>query len=258
MPRGRMSIERLHDHRRLWNAKPLLRSVYHVWFELLLAELAGVRRVLEVGAGPGLFSLHARKRRPDVQWIVSDILPAPWNDLVADGAQLPFRDGTFEAVAAVDLLHHVARPGAFFAEAARVLAPGGFVAAVEPWVSPLSYPVYRWLHEEGCRLSLDPWDPFGAGSGKDPFQGDAAVVWRLIRDTGPERWAALGLRPPRVRRLNGFAYMASLGFRPGTLAPAAVAKPLLALDRLTAPLAPVLALRVLAVWEKDAAAAGAS
>lgn len=245
-----MSLERLREHRRLWDEKPLLRSVYRVWFDLLLGELAGARRVLEVGAGPGLLSEHARARRPGVRWVVSDILDAPWNDVVADGVQLPFQDGAFEAVAAIDLLHHVERPAAFFAEASRVLAAGGRVVAVEPWVTPLSYPIYRWLHEEGCRLSLDPWQPFAGGGGKDPFEGDAAVVWRLVRDTAPERWAALGFCAPRVKRLNGFAYLASLGFRSGTLAPAAAARPLLALDRMTAPLAPAVALRVLAVWER--------
>ena len=248
-----MSLERLREHRRLWDAKPLLRSVYEVWFERLLRELAGgARRVLEVGAGPGLFSRHARVRRPDVRWVVSDILPAPWNDLVADGARLPFRDGAFDAIAAFDLVHHVSRPAAFFTEAARVLAPGGRIVAVEPWVTPLSFPVYRWLHEEGCRLSLDPWDPFGEGSGKDPFEGDAAVVWRLVRDTPAARWRDLGLAAPRIERLNGFAYLASLGFRRGALAPRSAARPLLALDRLTAPLAPAVALRVLAVWERAA------
>ena len=247
-----MSLERLREHRRLWDRKPLLRSVYQVWFDRLLRELGGARRVLEVGAGPGLFSRHARERRPDVQWVVSDILPAPWNDLVADGACLPFRSGAFDAIAAFDLVHHVARPATFLSEAARVLAPGGRMVAVEPWVSPFSFPVYRWMHEEGCRLSLDPWDPFGAGSGKDPFVGDAAVVWRLVRDTPAARWRELGFLPPRIERLNGFAYLASLGFRRGSLAPGAAARPLIALDRLTAPLAPALALRVLAVWERTA------
>jgi SAM-dependent methyltransferase len=248
-----MSLERLRDHRRLWDRKPLLRSVYRAWFERLLLELDGARRVLEVGAGPGFFSGHARQRRPDVRWVISDILPTPWNDLVADGVALPFRDGVFDAIAAVDLVHHVSRPGAFFEEAARVLAPRGRIAVVEPWVTAFSFPVYRWLHEEGCRLSLDPWDPFGAGSRKDPFEGDAAVVWRLVRDTPAARWRELGFEPPRIERLNGFAYLASLGFRRGTLAPRSAAGPLLALDRLTAPLAPALAMRVLAVWERVAA-----
>jgi SAM-dependent methyltransferase len=245
-----MSIERLREHRRLWDSKPLLRSVYRVWFDRLLRDLPGARRVLEVGAGPGLLSGHARERRPDVRWVASDILPAPWNELVADGACLPFRDAAFDAIAALDLVHHVARPAAFFTEAARVLAPGGRLVVVEPWVTPLSFPLYRWLHQEGCRLSLDPWHPFEGDSLKDPFQGDAAVMWRLVRDTTRERWRELGFEPPRVERLNGFAYLASLGFREASLAPAFLAQPLIALDRVTAPLAPLLGLRVLAVWER--------
>jgi SAM-dependent methyltransferase len=247
-----MSIERLREHRRLWDAKPLLRSVYRVWFDLLLRELRPGRRVLEVGAGPGLFSAHARQQRPDLCWVASDILAAPWNDLVADGVRLPFDAAAFDAVTAVDLVHHLAHPAAFFREAARVLAPGGRLAVVEPWVTPLSFPVYRWLHEEGCRPFLDPWNPFGGGDGKDPFEGDAALVWRLVRDTPAARWRELGFAPPRTELLNGFAYLASLGFRRATLAPAWAAQALLALDRAIAPLARALGLRVLAVWEQAA------
>ena len=43
----------------------------------------------------------------------------------ADAYRLPWRDGTFDAVAALDFLEHVDRPGDVIAEAARVLKPGG-------------------------------------------------------------------------------------------------------------------------------------
>lgn len=248
-----MSLARLEEHRRIWNGKPLLRRVYGVWFDALLAEVPARGRALELGAGPGLLSQHVRKARPELRWLAADILPAPWNDLAADGMRLPFGDASFDAVVALDLVHHVEAPERFFAEVARVLGDDGRLVAVEPWVTPLSFPVYRWLHPEGCRPGLDPWQPFGQAGhgGKDPFTGDAAVVWRLVRDTHAARWKALGFSAPRVRLLNGFAYLASLGFRRAALAPAAAAAPLLALDRLTAPLARTLALRVLAVWEKD-------
>jgi hypothetical protein len=112
--------------------------------------------------------------------------------------------------------------------------------------------VYRWLHQEGCRLSLDPWNPFGAdvGEAKDAFEGDAAVVWRLVRDTPPARWNELGLTPPRASVLNGFAYLASLGFRERALVPRFAGRALIALDSALGPLAPALGLRVLASWSR--------
>ena len=244
-----MSVERLLDHRRLWAAKPVLARVYAPWFDALLEAAPRGARVLEIGAGPGLLEPRAREKRRDLRWVASDIHAVEWNDLAADAGRLPLRDGSVGAVVGLDVLHHLARPAAFFAESARVLAPGGRIAVVEPWITPFSWPIYRFLHQEDCRLSVDPWDPF-PGEAKDSFEGDAAVPWRLVRDTGREKWRALGLEPPRVRRINALAYVATLGFRTGSLLPMPLCKPAMALDRLAGPLAPLLALRARVTWEK--------
>jgi hypothetical protein len=152
---------------------------------------------------------------------------------------------------ALDLVHHLGRPADFFAEAARVLCPGGHLAVVEPWVTPLSYPIYRWLHQEGCRLGLDPWDPFGsAGSSKDAFRGDGAVPWRIVKTAGSGYWAEVGFRPPDVSVLNGFAYLLSLGFKRLSLLPRALLPYLLALDARASRLAPLVGLRALVVWHR--------
>jgi SAM-dependent methyltransferase len=247
-----VSLETLEEHRRLWAAKPVLRDVYAVWFDALLAAIAPAADVLELGAGPGFLAAHARARDPDRRWLAADVVPAGWNDLAADATSLPFRAGAFDAITAVDVVHHLARPGGLFEEARRVLRSGGRLAAVEPWVTPLSFPVYRWAHQETCRLGLDPWQPFGrtVTDGKDPFEGDAAVVWSLVRRTPPEQWAELGFEPPRITVINGFAYLPTLGFRRGSLVPRRLVPPLIALDRWTAPLARWTGLRVLAVWRR--------
>lgn len=256
-----MSGARLREHREIWQGKPVLAAVYSIWFDALLATVAPGSRVLEVGAGPGFLSAHARARRPDLAWVASDVVEVPWNDLVADGLELPVRRGAIDAILAMDLVHHLAQPAAFFREAARVLRPGGHVAVVEPWVTPLSFPIYRWLHQEGCTLSLDPWNPFGAADPrrKDAFDGDAAVVWRLVRDTPEGRWRELGLEPPRAAVLNGFAYLLSLGFRRASLLPAALLPLMLGLDRGTGRLARWAGLRAEVVWKRrpseDAASA---
>jgi SAM-dependent methyltransferase len=249
-----VSREKLEDHRRLWQAKPSLRDVYAVWFDALLDRLGSASIVLEVGAGPGFLAAHARERGVRRRWIAADLVPAAWNDLAADATRLPFPTGAFDAIAAVDLVHHLDRPAAFFEEARRVLRTGGRIAVVEPWVTPLSFPLYRWLHPEGCRLDLDPWRPFGerTASEKDPFEGDAAVVPSLVRQTSATRWRALGFDPPRVTLINGFAYVPTLGFRPGSLVPRSVLPLLIGLDRLAAPVARWTALRALVVWQRRA------
>ena len=243
-----MSLERLLEHRRLWGAKPVLARVYEPWFSALLDAAPRGARVLEVGAGPGFLGEAARERRPDLRWIASDLHPAPWNTLAADAGRLPFAAESLDAVVGLDVLHHLAAPADFFREAARALRAGGRIALVEPWITPFSWPIYRFVHQEDCRLSVDPWQPFPAG-GKDSFDGDAAVPWRMARDTPAERWNELGLRPPRVVRLNAFAYLLSLGFRPASLLPAGCAPALVAADRATRPLAPLTALRAVLTWD---------
>jgi len=253
-PSTRTNLELLTNHRRIWKHKPVLADVYLVWFEALLGDLgAHHRRILELGAGPGFLSEYARRQRPQLTWIAADIVEAPWNDLVADALRLPFRSGALDGILALDVLHHLARPRHFFEDAARVLAPGGCLAVVEPWVTPFSYPIYRWLHHEECTLRLDPWQPFGKEGPRSPFDGDAALVWRLIRQTSVADWSRLGFRPPRYNVLNGFGYLASLGFGERTLLPRRLAPTLLDLDTRAVALAPFFGVRVHAIWERGLA-----
>jgi SAM-dependent methyltransferase len=243
-----MSRERLDVHRQVWQRKAVLRAVYQVWFAELLEQASG--RVVEVGAGPGLLAGFAREQRPELRWTATDLIAAPWNHLAADASRLPFLTGSVDTVLGLDVVHHLARPLDFLGEAGRILRPGGRLAVVEPWVTPLSFPVYRWLHEEGCRLDLDPTAPFAGAEEKDAFAGDAAVLRRLVSLTSHGTWAGLGLSPPRVRPENTFAYLLSLGFQPGCLLPRRLVPPFLWLDRATRFAAGWLGMRALAVWER--------
>jgi arylsulfatase A-like enzyme/SAM-dependent methyltransferase len=236
-----VSLERLEEHRRLWEAKPELRAVYQVWFDLLLEGIPEGARVLEVGSGPGLPAEAARWRRPELRWISSDLLVTPWNDLAADAGRLPLATGSVDVVVGIDVLHHLPKPADFFREAARVLGGIGELRLVEPWITPLGWVVYRFFHQ------VDPWDPF-PGPEKDAFDGNAAVPWRLVTRTPAWEWRHLGLEPPRFRRLNTFAYLLSLGFREVSYLRPGLVRPLLALDRWTGWLSPLLALRARLVW----------
>jgi SAM-dependent methyltransferase len=243
-----VSRARLEEHRRLWADKPVLARVYAHWFELLLAEAPRGGRVVEVGAGPGTLRAFARETRPDLAWLATDLEPLPWNHVAADASRLPVRDASAQAIVGLDVLHHLSDPRAFFADAARALAPGGRLALVEPWISPLSWIVYRFFHEEDCRLSVDPWRPFPPG--KAGFDGDAALPWRIVGVADEADWLKLGLCPPRVERLNAFAYLMTLGFQRASLLPSGAASAAMAFDRWTQPLAALAALRALVVWAK--------
>ena len=228
-----MSLETLLEHRRVFSEKSVLADVYGVWFDRLLDGLPRGARVLEAGAGPGLFAPHALGKRPDLRWIALDLIEAPWNDIVADAQVLPFRDGTFDAVVGVDFVHHLSTPLEFFRDVARVLKPGGELRVVEPWVSPFSFPIYRYLHQEGATLGLDPARPFRKGDAKAPFEGDAGVTRAIATKVDDATWRRIGYASgPVLTPINGFAYLLSLGFKKPSLLPRSLAGAVIALDRL--------------------------
>src|SRR2546423_2335211 len=72
-----------------------------------------------------------------------------------DGAELPFDAGRFGAVVCFTMLHHVpsaARQDALFAEARRVLSPGGVFAGSDSVASP----GLRDFHRDDTYVPVDP------------------------------------------------------------------------------------------------------
>lgn len=57
--------------------------------------------------------------------------------VAADATRLPFAEAGFDLVTSFDVFEHIADDGAAFAEAARMLRPGGLLL--------LTVPAYRWL-----------------------------------------------------------------------------------------------------------------
>src|SRR5215471_9855417 len=106
-------------HRKIWTARPELRSVYQDGFNQLLRCVDGLHPVVEIGSGPGFFKEYC----PHL--ISTDVVQSVYIDVVSDACLLPFRSDTVGALVMVDVLHHLPRPLEFMAEATRVLRPGG-------------------------------------------------------------------------------------------------------------------------------------
>jgi SAM-dependent methyltransferase len=207
-------------YRKIWDRKPALRAVYgDVYRHMLMHVVPGP--ILEVGGGSGNFKLFA----PDT--VSSDILPAPWLDLVCDAQQLPFADASFANIVMVDVLHHIASPLRFLAEASRVLRPSGRLIACEPAVTPLSGPFYRLFHDEAVDMSADPFATAVAAD-KNPYDSNQAISTLLTgRYRAACQRAVPGLALERVEYFSFLAYPLSGGFREWCLMPAVVARPLL-------------------------------
>lgn len=104
--------------------------------------------ILDVGCGIGMLG----RLYPDLGLIGLDAsMPllrranTGYRLLVEGSAEaLPFADGAFDVVVALNMLHHVIRPDAAVREFARVLRPGGTLVAVDPRkVAPVE--LAKWL-----------------------------------------------------------------------------------------------------------------
>lgn len=145
--------------------------------------------------------------------LAGDRSPGPW--LQADGLGLPFRDGSVDVVTSTLGLVVMQPMSAVLAEVARVLRPGGVLAAIAPALRPLGARDVRTLTAINARLQTVPQFP-GPVELTGFARALAAVGMRAMEDAR-ERYrfsvrtrgdaellmAALylpGIRPGRVER----------------------------------------------------------
>jgi SAM-dependent methyltransferase len=271
------TLARYEEHRRAWESNEALRVQYAAWYAKVAERLPdpGLGPFIEIGSGPGF----ARSFIPGLK--LSDIVRAPWHDHEISADRLPFSDGSVGALVLCDVLHHLAEPARFFEEATRVLVGGGRIVLCEPYLSPLSFPVYRFLHEEQMVLGVDPLaasvenlsgQPQPREQGreqgqeqgqeqkqeqkqeKDPFDSNQAIPTLLFdrargRAAFSKRFPALTMGA--VERLAGLSYPASGGFGRAPLLPMRVWRTLFSIERRLPHWAyRLIAFRMLVVLEK--------
>lgn len=247
--------EQLARHRRVWDAKPVLRRVYREeFFARLLAQRVAGGVSVEVGAGPGFLKEAAN----DV--FSTDLIRCPWLDAVVDAQRLPFRTASVSNVLGLDVLHHLAAPMSFLGEVHRVLSPGGRLILVEPWITPFSHVLFRFFHQERCDLTEKPWlaPATNGAETKAAFDGNQAIPYLMF---GRRRAETLAMLPSfTLRTLEPFclfSYLLSGGFNHASLLPRLFYPAVAGFERATTRLwRRLAALRVLLVLEKTKETAG--
>ncbi|HKN86054.1 MAG TPA: methyltransferase domain-containing protein [Nitrospiraceae bacterium] len=102
-----------------------------------LGDLNGLR-VLDAGCGKGRYSAVIKRRFPGADVIAMDVsaamlehVPPDIKTLQHSILNMPFPDGSFDAVICVEALEHVVQTGEGVKELARVVAPGGTLAIID-------------------------------------------------------------------------------------------------------------------------------
>ncbi|NOT23874.1 MAG: methyltransferase domain-containing protein [Nitrospiraceae bacterium] len=238
-----MSDAVLHRHREVWQRKPLLRQLYRDWYRDIAAWLTPGRTV-EIGGGTGNLKEYASGV------CCTDVVSLPWLDAVADAQRLPFQTGSLANLVLFDALHHVENVSLFFDEALRTLKGDGRIIIMDPYISWVSWPVYRYLHPEPVDLTQDPLLHTTPLADRRPFDSNQAIATILFEKELTRfraRYPRLAVR--QVRRLSFFAYPLSGGFDHPSMLPNCFVAPTLKLEKRLGWLAPFLAFRLFVVLE---------
>jgi SAM-dependent methyltransferase len=200
---------------RSWEAKPLLQKIYAGFYDRIvtLIDERVPGRIVEIGSGIG----NLKSRLPHA--LATDLFPNPWLDLVCDGYELPFRDGSVSHLVLFDVFHHLEAPNAFLKEARRVLAPSGRLILFEPFISVCSFPVYGLLHHEPVAMAktINLAQHFPRPRAYYAAQGNATRL--MFRNEMPD-WSA-GWNVFHTEAFGCFHYLLSGGFSKPAMYPTA-------------------------------------
>lgn len=237
----------IQGNRQSWGRKPLLRSVYRGFHELIASRLdRSVRgEVVELGSGMGSIK--------DVipECVTTDLFPNPWLDRQENAYSLSFADASVSNLILFDVWHHLRYPGTALAEFRRTVAPGGRVIVFDPAISWMGRIIYGVFHHEpiGMRLPLT-WDaPDGFKPGDTDYfaaQGAATrIFWRREEPARLAGWELVEATP-----LPSFEYFATGGFSGPQLGGPRAFRVWRGLDRLASSWPRAFAARLLVVLKR--------
>jgi SAM-dependent methyltransferase len=153
----------------------------------------------------------------------------------------------------IDVLHHLNLPLLFIEEARRVLKKKGRLIMLEPCITPGSYLVYNYLHQEDVDFSRDifkeeMWSP---EEEKNPFDGNMAIPTQIFR-RNPKKFSQKFKDFPVIHKKYSdyFIYPLSGGFDHPSVLPNLFLPLLTLVEKTLQPLGFLFAYRMLVVLEK--------
>ncbi|MDR1885043.1 MAG: class I SAM-dependent methyltransferase [Synergistaceae bacterium] len=198
---------------RIIQGKPFLKKLYFEWYRELLNSVPDMEgKILELGSGAGFL----KDLSPEV--ITSEVLECEGVDRRIDACKhIPFEAGELKAILMTDVFHHLPDVEVFFDESSRVVAAGGVISMLEPWVTPWSSLIYSRLHHE----PFDPKSPHWKFEPAGPLSGaNGALPWIVFsRDRGIFERKFPNWRIEAIRLMMPIAYLLSGGVSMRSLFP---------------------------------------
>ena len=205
-----------------------------------LPDVSG--KVLEIGSAGGL----AQSVMPEA--LRSDVFACEGVDVVLDSRSIPVAEQSLRAIVMTNVFHHIPDVERFLAESERALTQGGRIIMWEPWITPWSRLIYRYVHHE----PFDPEVPSWAFPQGGPLSSaNEALAWIVFsRDAARFNKTFPDLDIPELRLEMPLCYLLSGGISFRSFVPGVAYRAVRAFEKLLSPLNEHLAMFAFVVIEK--------
>jgi SAM-dependent methyltransferase len=218
------------QHREIILRKAFLKKIYLTWYSSFLKVIPELPegKILEIGSGGGFLKML------DSRIITSDILSSVNCDMTFSAEAMPFEDNSLSAIFMIDVLHHIPDCSKFFAEAQRILKPGGKIVMIEPANTIFSRFIYTNFHHENFDPQTLDWKFPTSG----PLSGaNGALPWIVFsRDYESFKILFPNLDKEKMKLHTPFAYLISGGLTLKSLLPGWMYHPFHCFEILISPL----------------------
>jgi hypothetical protein len=155
-----------------------IKIYFNYLYSLIYTRLINCRNILEIGSGAGISSEFLK----GLQITHTDLLAWEDNHVIGDvdAMNLPYEDDSFDGIFAVDALHHIPYPAKALLEMIRVCTPESKIVLIEPYVSILSFPIYRMFHTEKTSWRTLEFDFNRQMIGNEPNEGDQCITQSIF------------------------------------------------------------------------------
>lgn len=243
------SDDRLKIHQEILGQKQMLQEVFRECHDLLIdmerryfGDTTGLRIELGAGVAP------IRNSDPDI--LVTDVVPAAHLDRVLDAQAMDLPDNVVRTLFGQNCFHHFPEPSRFFAEAVRVLKPGGGVILIEPYYGLCaSFLFKRLFSSEGFDKEMPGWTVPMNGPMNGANQALSYLVFKRDRAEFERQFPSLELVHTEPLG-NYLRYLLSGGLNFRQLIPDAAIPAIRLLERLAYPLNRWLALHYVLVLRR--------
>ena len=161
------------------NEKKILLSWYKDIYNFMKENISPLETSVEIGSG------SSRLHEYIDGLIKSNIIFIRENDIVFSCYEMPFKDNSVGNIIMISVFHHLQYPELFLKEAERVLKPGGRLLISDPYISLLSFPLWRYLHPEGCDTGRTGFDVEGP---PNPLTDANSANATLIFNSGAKKF----------------------------------------------------------------------